>query len=83
MKKFLLLFLFNILHSFTYAQPDELFRGRHTISGGTYGHPYTTIDRRNGDDSLMQTIHKIRKRVFDEYLEEKYIEDEDIVEYIK
>ncbi len=26
---------------------EELYRGRHKINGMTYGHPYTTFDRHN------------------------------------
>jgi hypothetical protein len=49
MKNFLSLFILIILNNLAYSQPEELFRGRHKISGGTYGHPYTTFDRYNRD----------------------------------
>jgi hypothetical protein len=46
----LVLFLFTLeLHAQENCTGfEEWFRKRHTISGMTYGHPYTTFDRHNG-----------------------------------
>jgi hypothetical protein len=41
---------------------DELFRKRHQIAGGQYGHPYTMFDRKN-DVSFIATIERIRNRI--------------------
>ncbi len=41
---------------------DELNRGRHKISGMTYGHPYTTFDRHNGL-RLENTLNIIRQKI--------------------
>ncbi len=53
MKKLSLSTLFLLLFFATQAQDyctgyDGLFRKRHQIAGGQYGHPYTTFDRKNG-----------------------------------
>ncbi len=41
---------------------EELFRKRHQIAGGQYGHPYTIFDRKNAlsfDETLNRVIsHK-------------------------
>jgi hypothetical protein len=63
MKKIILLFIFCAFEIVTYSQNctnvEELLRKRHTISGMTYGHPYTTFDRHNGL-GLEKTIQNIR-----------------------
>lgn len=43
---------------------EELLRKRHTISGMTYGHPYTTFDRHNINyKNLQNAINNIRKNI--------------------
>ncbi|MFN9108663.1 MAG: hypothetical protein ACK5XN_01095 [Bacteroidota bacterium] len=44
---------------------EELNRKRHKIDGGTYGHPYTTFDRKNGL-TFEQTIVRIRLNIIDD-----------------
>lgn len=44
---------------------EELFRKRHKIDKMTYGHPYTTFDRHNGQ-SVDATISNVRRRVIDD-----------------
>jgi hypothetical protein len=70
MKKIKLLLLFAfIINKFCYSQSchgvKELLRKRHTISGMTYGHPYTMFDRHN-KLSLDSMISNIRNRINDE-----------------
>jgi len=66
MKKMIILLLLTSVCNVIFAQPEELFRGRHIVGGGNYGHPYTTIDRHNGDLSINQTIQKIRSKIVPE-----------------
>ncbi len=66
MKKSILTFVLFLFSLIAFSQPDELYRGRHFIAGGTYGHPYTTFDRNNGDSSFIATINKIRQKILNE-----------------
>jgi hypothetical protein len=63
MKKVVVLIILFSCKVTIYAQSchnvKELYRKRHTISGMTYGHPYTTFDRHN-NLSFTQTINNIR-----------------------
>lgn len=62
MKKILFTICFVSLIKFSFGQSchdvKELLRKRHTISGMTYGHPYTMFDRHNGYalDSMISNI---------------------------
>jgi hypothetical protein len=66
MNRLLLIFIFSICGNYVYSQPEELFRGRHIVKGGIYGHPYTTFDRQNGDLGINQTVKRIRERIISE-----------------
>lgn len=69
MKNIFLVLILLMVNSFTNAQSctdvKELLRKRHTISGMTYGHPYTMFDRHNGL-SLDSIISNIRIRIIRE-----------------
>jgi len=64
MKKILLIIVLGMYISPCFAQSctdvKESLRKRHTISGMTYGHPYTMFDRHNGF-SLEVIISNIRQ----------------------
>lgn len=66
MKKILFTICFVSLIKFSFGQSchdvKELLRKRHTISGMTYGHPYTMFDRHN-KLSLDSIISNIRNRI--------------------
>jgi len=67
--KRLYILIFISVNAFTnYSQSchnvKELLRKRHTISGMTYGHPYTTFDRHNENyKNLQNSINNIRDRI--------------------
>lgn len=60
--------ILSLIYFNTIAQIDEctgyeeLYRGRHKISGMTYGHPYTTFDRHNGL-TFVETLNRIRNKI--------------------
>lgn len=70
MKKILFTICFVSLIKFSFGQSchnvKELLRKRHTISGMTYGHPYTMFDRHN-KLNLDSMISNIRRRITNEY----------------
>jgi hypothetical protein len=61
---YFLILLLSKNHCFAQSchNTKELYRKRHTISGITYGHPYTTFDRHN-NLSFEKTIQNIRDRI--------------------
>lgn len=65
---FTVIFLSNTLISYSQSchNVKELLRKRHTISGMTYGHPYTMFDRHN-KLNLDSMISNIRRRITNEY----------------
>jgi len=76
MRNFLLIIslIANLLPLILYSQKnctgyEELNRKRHKIDGGTYGHPYTTFDTKNGR-SFEQTIKQIRMIIIRERVNE-------------
>lgn len=69
-KHLIILILITIVNK-VIGQPstevEELFRKRHTISGMSYGHPYTTFDTHNLNYvDLPNAINNIRKRIIKE-----------------
>jgi hypothetical protein len=70
MKKLIAFIILCLFSSMAKTQPctntDEYFRKRHKIDGMTYGHPYTMFDRHN-NQSLNQTLDKIRTKIKIEY----------------